>query len=486
VAPELTVSDDQNEMRPVPGGLLNRISAKDIRRKRLSGRVQPGQSFEGNFVESRLQNVEFEQVNLARCDWKDCRIEGALLIDCDLGHASFITNAFFNSRFVRCRFPDTGISDCSFMECIFDECDFTSIIVKTSRFESCHFVKCRTSNRIVESSLLLETRWERMQLEIATVLGNFGLRRSELHQCTLVRRIGGSEQDASKTELTERDALSPIEEFRLSYFETGIVDGNSEILDKALHLGNWGKDAVIQASLGVQLSGFAQFLLALYMSDQMPFYPLLLLHSQNFNFLEWLSDRGEALPLYQVAAGVHLTLTREVDGFLFKLTDVTRALSSSQILHLVAEGPVDVSYFQNWFGQQELSRVKVLAVRPRHSPVDLTVLVPDYPAVVVLAGLLLATRLRFELSRVSEDLRVTNGHSAQTAQTSQPLIAFSAGLSSSRPAEYEINVRTLLPRSLLVDLHLNVSVAVFKRVREVLVGVLKPAAGSAPPQSPPQ
>ena len=443
----LRVSGPDNSMIEIPAGLLTELSAGDIRRRRLSGRPTPGQTFHGNIVESRLEDMEFTSIDLSRCDWKDCRVERVAFYDCDLGHASMITNAFADCRFVRCRFPDTGVSDSSFMGCDFEDCDFTSIIVKSSRFEECLFSRCTTSNRIVESSLLLLTEWRDMELALALITGNFGLRHSELTDCRLVSQIGESQEVSSSNILALPD-LSPLERFRLAFFWTGEVDGDADALEAALDLRNWGNDAVIQASFGTQLSSFAQFLLALYGIDRCPLYPLLILHSRNFAFLEWLSTREEFLPLYQVAAGVHLTLTREIDGYVAQLSLALAKLAEAQTIHFAAEGPLEVSYFEEWFAQQGVEGIRVVAVRPRNSPIDLAVIFSDANALIAGLALFLASRTKLELIKVGNDL---SGGTEEEPGKGRSLLSFSAGFSKVKPAEYEINVRTILPRSLLLD-----------------------------------
>jgi len=183
---ELWIVGGDGGRSTVPGALLSAVDHGDIRRRRLSGVAAPQQQFRCNIIESRLEDITFGNVDFGRCDWKDCRIERATFVDCDLGGASMITNEFVDCRFERCRFPDTGVSDCSFKGCDFDACDLTSIIVKSSRFEDCGFTYCTTSNRIIESSLLLRTEWTGMELAIALITGNFGLRQSELIECRVV------------------------------------------------------------------------------------------------------------------------------------------------------------------------------------------------------------------------------------------------------------------------------------------------------------
>lgn len=482
-AKALWVSDTTNQTERVPGGRLDAIAEGDIRRRRLTGQAAEQQTFRGNIVESRLEDIEFIGIDFGRCDWKDCRIERATFRDCDLGHASMITNSFADCLFVRCRFPDTSVSDSSYTSCTFDQCDFTSIVVKSSRFEECIFDACTTSNRVIESSLLLRTQWRQMELSLATITGNFGLRRSELNECRLVARIGEVGELSQSAALTVPD-LSAIERLRLAYFWTGEIDGDPDALEAALDLRNWSKDAVVQASFGAQLSSFSQFLLALYYANDAPLYPLLILHSRNFGFLEWLGGHHEVGPLYQVAAGVHLSLTREVDAFAVQLSAVLTAAETSPTVHFAAEGPLDRAYFASWFEEHGFGGVQVVSVRPRNSPVDLATTFADHGALVGSIALLLACRTKFELMKLDTALEAPTAQ--REPEQGRSLVAFSAGFSKSVPSDYEINVRTLLPRSLLLDLHLCFSVATFRRARAVLVGLITPGGAVAAPPPPPR
>jgi uncharacterized protein YjbI with pentapeptide repeats len=487
---ELLVSIANNDMESVPDGLLNTISSGDIRRRKLSGRVAPRQSFHGNFVECRFDDVEFDEIDLSRCDWKDCRLRNATFRDCNLGHASFLTNSFESCRFVRCRFPDTSVSDSTFLHCSFDLCDFSHIIVKASRFQATNFSKCKTSNRVIESSLLLATHWSDMELEWAIVLGNFGLRRSDLENCRFVNKSGeqATSGDPGAGSIAASSDLSAIEAFRLSYFTHEAVDGEPTVLEAVLDLRSWGGEAYVQASFAAQLSGFAQFLLSRFDSGEMPLYPLLLLHSSNFAFLEWLSGIEASTALYQTVAGVHLTLTREVDAFAALMSAFVEASKGSGTIHFAAEGPVDVAHFQTWLNHQGIDGISVGSVRPRNSPVDLALIWQDHSALIALIGLFLATRTKIELVRLRERASLDKAERHSEDDAGQPLLTFSTGFSGVRPAEYEINVRTILPRSLLLDLKLNFSVAIFRRVRLVLLDLLSsshpPNAGGSPPALP--
>jgi uncharacterized protein YjbI with pentapeptide repeats len=472
---ELLVLDAGGGATPVGDGLLSSIEPGDVRRRRLTGQPSPGQAFHNNVVESRLENIDFLSIDFSRCDWKDCRFDDVVYVDCDMSNATFLTNAYSRCRFIRCRFGDTGVSDCTFMECVFEDCDLKSIIVKSSRFEACEFIACDTSNRIIESSLLIHTLWRDMRLEIALVTGNFGLQRSQLLDCDLVYRIKSETPQSVATDLVSLD-LNPIERFRYAYFETGLIDEDPAALEAALFLPSWTREAVVHASFGGQLSDLCQFLLKLYEDGDAPTYPLLILHTRNFELLEWLGERPDMRALYQVVAGVHLLLTREVDAYVAQLSALNLAIADRREVHFAAEGPLDVGYFQTWIEDRAgLRGAKVVSVRPRNSPIDLGVLFADNSALVAALALFLACRTKFELTDISGR---TAGRGTGRARPDRSLVAFSAGFSKTRPSEYELNVQTILPRSLLLDLQLSMNVAVFQRVRAVLVDILIPAAGA--------
>lgn len=476
----MLVSTDGDRLVPIPDGRLDRIGSGDIRRRRLSGKPQSGQEFHGNFVECRLDDIEFERINLSRCDLKDCRVEKATFIDCDLGHASWMTNWFRDCRFIRCKFSDTGIGDCEFRSCTFDECDLTNIVVKSSHIEETAFKRCKTSNRIIESSLLIDSSWVETDVEAALIIGNFGLRQVELNQCRLVAKATSGERHSIPWGELERFAiaqpLSAIERFRLRYFTTGRADADADVLEAALDLRNWRDESLVQASFGALLSALSQFLLILYNADRIPAYPLLLLHTNNFELFDHLSSRPVAPSLIQIIAGVHLTLTREVDRIVALLQQAMNTFSHQNIVRFGAEGPVDRSYFERFFEELGLNGTKILSVKPRNSPVDLEIGFSTYSMAMACVALFLACRTRLELSRLPPELLV--GPSSEQASSSregnaQQLIVFHSGFSSAQPTEYEVNLRTLLPRSLLLDLKLNISVATFSKARAILIEILK-------------
>ena len=473
---ELCVYVDDQGLTKIPGGLIRDVPrvGNDVRRLRLTGMFAPWQQFSGNFVDSRIHDAEFRNIDLTRCDWKDCRITGVVFENCDLGHASFITNSFEGCEFIACRFPDTGISDCVFRECVFDRCDFKHIIIKSSHLEKTSFSDCETSNRIIESSLLLDTAWRSMSIDARMIFGNFGLLRSEFENCALVVRTPEGEMLkhhwSALDQIASISDLSPVEYLRYRNFETEDLEADADALESALDLTNWKDDTTVQASFGAQLSSFAQFLIELFERDRLPVYPLLILHSRNFEMLSFLEGKAEATGLYREIAGVHWILARQAASFLETVDEWCKVLSNTEILHVAAEGPVDEQYFRNWFVEVGLSNVKVASVRPRNSPVDLAIFFESHSVLAGFIALFLSTKTKLSLSKIPNLMEQEGNGGIVGAKTD--VFAISMGLVPSNGAEYLISMKTLLPKSFLFDLQLSMNVSVFQKARKVLVQLL--------------
>ncbi len=474
----ISVTTWKGELVAVSDDTFASLGLTDLRRLRFGGKPRPGQAFSGNFVECLFEEAELQDINFSRCDWKDCHLFNTVFFDCDMGSASLITNSYENCRFIRCRFPDTGISDCSFRHCIFEGCDLSNIVMKSNTVTETAFLSCTTSNKIIESSLLIDTHWADTPIELGMILGNFGLRKGDLENCTLyVKQANRELHQVNWDDLVtmhEVQFLSSIERFRLSFFLNGSADGDEKDLECALNPRNWSADAIIEASFSSLLTSFAQFLLILYGSNKIALYAVLRFHTNNFELLEWASEKEELASLYQAAAGVHLTFTREVDSFVNLLQSIVSAHAQSLTAKVAAEGPLDKSYYEDFFNELGQKGIRIVSVRPRNSPVELAISFMDYGTLMAGIALILSARTKFELSKIAarKDHSVRRQIVREQVPDNQQVIRFQSGFSADRPSEYEINVRTLLPRSLLLDLNLSLSVAAFKKVRRVLLNFL--------------
>jgi hypothetical protein len=176
--------------------------------------------------------------------------------------------------------------------------------------------------------------------------------------------------------------------------------------------------------------------------------------------------------LYQAAAGAHLALTREIDAFACDLQKTIDAIKGSNTLHFGANGPLDLEYFQREFSHIGMHGAQVISVKPRNSPVDLTVFFPDTSSLVGFIALFLACRTKFEISQIPQELEKKSHRIIPQSTSKDSLVVFKSGFSVDRPSEYEINLRTVLPRSLLLDLKISISVSTFKKAKDLLVEFL--------------
>lgn len=458
------------------------ISSADIQGRHFIGKPLKGQSFHGNFVECRFEQVVLEDMDFSRCDWKDCSLEDTIFIRCKLDHSSLISNQYRSCKFIRCIFTDTSISECDLVDTFIDSCDLRHIIIKSAKVQDSHIIRCQTSNRIIESSILLNTKWIETDVEAALVLGNFGVENSDLEHCVLyVRAPNGTRERGSWDDLETRQPyapLSPIERFRLAYFRTGTADGDADALQTAIELTNWKAETLVQASFGSLLSNFADFLLTLYAADKLPAYAILLFHSANYKLLDWLSSRARlAGGLHQVVGGVHWALSREVQDIAAVIHVLIDMIGASAVLRFAAEGPLDCGYYEELLNQIGMTGVSVVAVRPRNSPVDLALQFADRSWLMTMVALFVACHTKVGLLRlpakVAQGRRGRSGLSAdQEMFVHHQIISLESGFGLSRPDAYDIRMQTLLPSSLLLDLRLSLSVSSFKRATETLKEIL--------------
>ena len=313
-----------------------------------------------------------------------------------------------------------------------------------------------------------------MAVDARLIFGNFGLLSSELEQCALVvRSSDGGILEYDWTNLGQaasQSDLSPIEYLRYRNFETEDLELDEDALEAALDLRNWKGDVSVQASFGAQLSSFAKFLIALFERDRLPVYPLLILHARNFEALSQLEGRPEFLGLYEKVAGVHWMLAKQAETFLHAVEEWHKVLSRTKILHVAAEGPVDSHYFESWLGETGLGNIKVLSVRPRNSPVDLALLFEHHSSLVGFVALFLSTKTKIRLAKVPQLTGV--GQQESSSNNEIDIFAISMGLASSQNSDYQLSIKTLLPKHFLLDLQLGMKVAVFQKARKILVDLL--------------
>lgn len=452
--------------------IISAIESVDLKGLIISGDFKD-QKFNGNFLECKIINSAFDYIDFSRCDWKDCRIESTVFANCDMGHASDITNVFHNCSFVNCKFEDTGISHTEFENCSFQECDFTNIIIKSSVFTSCVFKSSKTSNRMIESSLILLCKFYNMEIEKRLITGNFGLRFNEFEECKLFSKKIDNQKfflnwDVLSAFVLDREN-EVVERLRVSYFLNNYIESNGDLLDEALLPVTWLKSIRIVSSFCALISDFSRFLVWLYNNKQSSVLVILKFHTNNFYLLKEVEKNESNSLLYQTLSGIHLTLTKVVEQFSLGLSKLKNRYGHFQVLHFAANGPLDKEHFQSLLDLSQIKDAKVYAVRPRNSPVDLAILSENISTTVTILAFFLATKSKVVVEKILQDDYTEEN---QSLSTTKSLFSFTTGLTAQDKGNWGLDLQVLLPHSYLFNLNLQIPTKYIMKFGSVLLEIL--------------
>jgi hypothetical protein len=167
----------------------------------------------------------------------------------------------------------------------------------------------------------------------------------------------------------------------------------------------------------------------------------------------------------------------------------------------LAEGPDDPDYFlkelEPWLGAGDVE----IARLQRNSPLWIEFTASDIAALLPLIAVFLAVRVKLEIIRLKSTLEKEHTPKAgkgspkksrrnlpapakQSLQrlpqsSTYPLFSVSTGWITAPKPGYELRVLSLMPGSLLLDLKLNVSTTVARRLRSVLLNLLTDSPGKS-------
>ena len=442
-----------------------------------------------NIISSRLSELRASRADFSYVDFKDCLLESCHFEECVFDFGALISNTLRDCTFLKCRFFNMSMTSVEFHRVQFEECDLSNIVMKYCKLYGSTMRSCQTSNKLIESSILLDTTFDETDIYLETVTGNFGLRRPEIRHAKILGLSGGrGTQPLTREELTqlasEPDALVSLETFRLAYFLDPTLLAGSEALDAALDVRTWLALCRIPGTFAAMLESFSEFLLHRFYADEVTLHTLLLFHSiteaLQSQFREGESATGT---LYRSVLGVHMTLTRAVEDFFLVLEEF--ATSAPATIHLVAEGPPREEYFREVLSPL-LSEpgLQLREVRPHNSPSELLLSWVNDKSLLILLGLFLATRTHLEirkLRRAGPPWTRGEDESGKLAKLGEgggvpgtELFRYSMGRTPRRKHSYHLEIRALMPGSLLVDLRLNVSTGLIAKLRRVLVSLISP------------
>jgi len=467
----------------------------DLIRYRLTGTFPSGPDFSVvNFIACELYDVKADGIDFSECDFKDTLVKGAVFSSCKFDGGTFATTFFADTEFRSCTFYNHAAYSCDFRQVRFVECDLTNLLIKSTRFSECAFQNCVTSNKICEMSTLFDMNFDGTPIQLETITSNFGLRHDNLTNSVIrAGRARETHQSLSADDLKallNSPELSALEGLALEYFlEQSLLNG-SGLLDESLNITRWTKIHRNPGSFVELLDKFGEFLIHLYDDNRLTLHPILLLHHVTSTLTASISSANELHRVAMSLGGLHLILSRIIENYLQLLQLISDQTPNS--LTFLAEGPLEPEYFQKelepWIGTGEvqISRLE------RNSPLVIQFIADHSMSLLPLLGVFLATRTNLEITRLKSTIERIDKTPAKDRNSKQhkpkrnlparrqepklPLLSFSTGMVEAPNPAYELRVRSLMG-SLLVDLRLNFSTTLARRLRGILLELLTGSSG---------
>jgi uncharacterized protein YjbI with pentapeptide repeats len=464
------------------------FKARDIQYCRLKGWMNASHELNtANVVSSEFVDFHAHGTTWHRTDVKDCALKDVEIVDSNLDFTSWLNDVFIGAAFTRVIFTHTVITDCTFMDSSFEDCDLSHMLVKRCRFANCRFTRCRTSNKLMEASVLRDTRFDGTDLELATIFENYGLSSALCSAMTVFVDRPGQEaaNPALLWEQAHDERLLPIQRLKLAYFVNRSLP--AELLDEALDISSWLPLCRVPSSFAVILDGFASFLLDEFNDERLVLSPLLRLYTAARQLSSTLASLTETALRAEFEAAIAAAALKLLPPFEEHLL-LVQALSRRSLprIQFLAEGPTEPEFFQSFLREVlgEEAAFRVESVVPQNSPSILTVLVENETTLATLVSIFLASRLRFELSKVQlGDLlgsKPALGPEAPAPATSLPvpshqkLIAFDVGMDEGERLVYHLRAYALFPQGIAAVLRLDIGLGLVTKVRQVLLDLLRP------------
>jgi uncharacterized protein YjbI with pentapeptide repeats len=461
----------------------------DLVNYRLTGTIPQGPDFRiVNFVGCILHDVRADGVDFSECDFKDSLLNGATFSSCKFDGGTFATTFFSDTEFRECTFYNLAAHSCDFRRVQFINCDLTNLLVKSSRFSQCSFENCITSNKICEMSTLFDVTFSNTAIQIDTIVNNFGITSDHLHHSQIrsgrVREAHSSLSIEHLTALVESEKGSALERLSLEYFLTHTLLNGSPRLDQSLDITRWTRIYRNPGSFIELLDKFAEFLIYLYDENRLALHAIILLHHVTGTLADAISP-GEKLHRVAISlGGTHLILSRIVEEFLQGLDLASQSFKNSIVL--LVDGPEDPAYFQDALGPWiQNEGVVISRLRPRNSPLSLELTASNAAALLPVLAVFLATRTKLEITRLRTTLeqrstgkekkpgsKPSKAKNRLLPKSSHRLLELRSGFVTKPSLGYELQLRSLIPGSLLIDLRLNFSTSLLQRLRKILLDLL--------------
>jgi len=437
-----------------------------------------------NFISCVFDHVFANEIDLTRCDFKDVLVKDSHFRRCLIQASTHSTSFYSNSTFEECDFTNGAHTGCEYRHVTFAACQLSNLLTKNSRLTDCTFDKCETRTHVFEGNVFLRTAFIQTNLELRTILLNFGIKRALTSGCR-IRDERASEAHTFVDEhelrtVLEAHATDPLALLSTIYFTDGSLLSGGKDVDAAFDIKSWIGLTHQPTSFAQLVESLAEFLVNCFESDEVEIHKILLLHDVTREILAKSADDAAGNRARLSFGGIHLALSRIVETYLLLLADALR--STPSMVHVLVKGPPSVAHFEEVLSEVLTHcGVSIVDARPHNSPTELMFVELIPGGRFFLIALLLATFVRFQLVAHSTATREQPPASKPKKKRSRSDVAkrteffeLSAGLSAEQQKAYELRLKALMPlTSLVVELKLAVSTQLIQKLRGVIIRILE-------------
>lgn len=453
----------------------DQVFIHELRRVQLEGSISdftvPDRC---NIIESQLVGFATENVDFSRCDFKDNGIINSEFSRTKFVGTGFVLNTVSKTRFSECNFFDTVIQNCEFYDVVFDGCDFTSLVIKDCVFTQCSFKRSKTSNKLFEMCLLNDCHFDETQLQIQTVLENFGLCSKQLTVSLRSHRVDHQHTllDCAALEEMLSSEVHPLARLALHYFIVGDLRDGSEHLDSALNVGYWIRTQSTIGSFSIVLTKLCEFLLRLHENNELAYLPLVQLHAVTSALALALPTDIRMRQAEFAVYGAQLSIARQIEDLGICVQKFTETKKRNWTFLVEAKHPK--SYFKREL--PELFRrglPRIVSLVPHNSPWEMLLSFPSSAVVGSFLALFFATRTRIELHRILNSSIVPSSRARRTKYGRTQVAQLTFGAAKGKESRSLIHFTTPLSPSFAADFQLSISTQCIGKARRIMLAWLK-------------
>lgn len=390
-----------------------------------------------NIVKCKADRFKTIGANLDGVDIKDCFFDNCSFSDTIFSNSATINCNYQLSTFYGCSFKYSSITNTTFESTIFEKCDLSNLVMEGCRFINCAFIDCKTSNKLIEESLLFNTTFKNMSIDICTILDNFGMSKYCTSNVDMIDGNGYIIQNAiisdEQLQTLLHKNISKAYKFKISYYlNHELFNSGGLYIDNIFEIDTWLEICKNAVTFNNTLSLFYEFLSYNYEHGTIMLWPLLKLYNLTSQ-LSNIPDIEKRYQIYPSIMGIHMAVVRYVENYCIILQEYTKLHANNPIVLLVCAGPMDGEFYKKrLFPMLESGNIEIQKVIKHNSPNELFIfihelgrilhdlslsqLLQDAANITTIFSGFLMTRKAAQMNRIKKEIEsfFSKPHKAQT------------------------------------------------------------------------